>query len=106
MENVGQTAEEEVEGTDLDIIGGKPTPWPREAESSEDFDPVEPGEIQRSHEVCLELCDDIRDVLLEIQREITGLFNVPRLRAVQHRHKLNGIYTNMEKLHADIADGK
>lgn len=77
-----------------------------EAESTQEFETVEAQEREASHDVCLDLCDDIREVLLQIQREITGLFNVPRLRAVEHRHKLNGIYTNMEKLYAQIEAGK
>lgn len=106
METAGQKPQQEVGASDFETIGGKPTPWPREAESSEEFETVQADERHKSHSVCLELCDDIRDVILEIQREITGLFNVPRLKAVEHRYRLMGIYRNMERLYADIADKK
>lgn len=91
---------------ELALVGEEPVEGEEETESTEDFQTVQPEERQKSHEVCLELCDDIRDVLLQIQREITGLFNMPRLKAVEDRYRLMGIYRNMEKLHADIVAKK
>ena len=106
MEDLAQTAQEEVENTELAVIEGEAVPGQEETESTEHFETVEADELQRSQEVSLELCDDIRTVLLEIQREMTGLFNIPRLRAVDHRYKLMGIYNNLEKLYAQIDAGK
>ncbi|MCK5612498.1 hypothetical protein KAR91_62070 [Candidatus Pacearchaeota archaeon] len=97
---------EETTPTELVVIEGQAVPGQEEAESTEEYQAVDLDERQKSHDVCLDLCDDIRDVLLQIQREITGLFNAPRLRAVEHRYKLMGIYNNMEKLYAQIAAKK
>ena len=71
-----------------------------------DYETVEAESLQRSQEISLELCGDIAETVDAIEAEIKGLFNIPKLRAVEHRHRLMGIYRNLEKLYADILAGK
>lgn len=77
-----------------------------ELPTADELEQLAVPERERSHTVSLELCENISEVSFQIQRELEGLFKLPRLKAIEHRHKLMGIYKNLEKLYAEIAAGK